>query len=271
MLNLPLQYPVKVQNGGFFISRGKGTHPTRTLNSYELIFVEKGQLRLREEQQFFTVSAGESLLLWPGHEHAGIGRFAGDLRFFWLHFECNTAPSIHATQQLHIPQYSRLQDKEGFAGLFRLFLTEQEQTNDPALLAGLLMLMLQRIVRDHHTVAPSTTAGAALAYRARQIIKTQFHQRLSTAALAQQLHCNPDYLGRVFRQTFQQTILENIHREQIRFAEQQLLTDSQSLATVAHEAGFQDLGYFRRIFKKLRGMTPSGYRRTYCKEHINSD
>lgn len=32
---------------------------------WELIFVEKGILTIREENQIFRVNAGESLLLWP--------------------------------------------------------------------------------------------------------------------------------------------------------------------------------------------------------------
>jgi hypothetical protein len=41
-------------------------------------------------------------------------------------------------------------------------------------------------------------AGAAMAWKAKQLIRTQFHLP-STSKLARELHCNADYLGRVFR------------------------------------------------------------------------
>ncbi|MGQ7095671.1 AraC family transcriptional regulator, partial [Escherichia coli] len=43
MLELSMTLPIKVQNGGLFISRGVGRHPARRLESWEIIFVEKGR------------------------------------------------------------------------------------------------------------------------------------------------------------------------------------------------------------------------------------
>ncbi|HBC9258444.1 TPA: AraC family transcriptional regulator, partial [Escherichia coli] len=64
MLELSMTLPIKVQNGGLFISRGVGRHPARRLESWEIIFVEKGRLAIQEEERIFLVDAGESLLLW---------------------------------------------------------------------------------------------------------------------------------------------------------------------------------------------------------------
>ncbi len=63
MLELSMSLPIKVQNGGLFISRGIGSHPARQLHSWEIIFVEKGTLTIRENNEIFSVNAGESLLL----------------------------------------------------------------------------------------------------------------------------------------------------------------------------------------------------------------
>ena len=87
MLELSMFLPIKVQNGGLFISRGVGSHPARRLQSWEIIFVEKGTLTIREGQTVFCVNAGESLLLWPQRLHIGVGQFPADLKFYWLHFE----------------------------------------------------------------------------------------------------------------------------------------------------------------------------------------
>lgn len=84
MLELSIAFPVRVQNGGLFISRGIGSHPARTLTSWEVIFVERGELQIREEDHLFIVQAGESLLLRPGHRHVGEGAFPADLKFYWL-------------------------------------------------------------------------------------------------------------------------------------------------------------------------------------------
>ena len=109
-----------------------------------------------------------------------------------------------------------------------------------------------------------------MAWKAKQLIRTQFHLPLSTSKLARELHCNADYLGRVFRRTFHLTLTEAIHRQRVRAAEKLLLGGSASLTEVATRCGFNDVGYFRQIFTKHTGLTPAVWKRRYCKEHINS-
>lgn len=93
MLELSMSLPIRVQNGGLFISRGVCSHPARKLQSWEIIFVEKGTLTICEEDEIFNVNAGESLLLWPERSHVGVGEFPADLKFYWLHFEVLTRVS----------------------------------------------------------------------------------------------------------------------------------------------------------------------------------
>ena len=76
-------------NGGRFISRGKGRHAVRTIDSNEIIFVIKGTLTMFEETRFFDLHAGDYLLLHRGRKHGGILDYPPGLSFFWLHFNSN--------------------------------------------------------------------------------------------------------------------------------------------------------------------------------------
>ena len=60
-----MEYHYNVQNGGRFISRGKGTHAARIIRSWELIFVLKSELCMFVGNDDYTVPAGSCLLL-PG-------------------------------------------------------------------------------------------------------------------------------------------------------------------------------------------------------------
>ncbi|WLA13577.1 AraC family transcriptional regulator [Xanthomonas translucens] len=272
MLELAVAYPIRVQNGGLFISRGIGAHPTRVIQSYELIFVERGTLSIREQDDDFHIGPGETLILWPGREHAGLGRFSDALRFYWVHFELAPATAVAAdgATLLSMPQRTAIRDPERFVGLFRWFLAEQEERRTLPMLEPIVLSMLQCVAGAWPDPHDSDRAGVALAYRARQLIGTQFQTALTASALAAQLHCNPDYLGRIYRRAFATTLTEAIHRQRIAFAEKLLLVNTCSVDEVAQRAGFSDSGYFRRIFRQRLGMTPSAYRRLYCKEHINS-
>lgn len=271
MLELSIALPIKVQNGGLFISRGVGRHPARKLTSWEIIFVEKGTLTIQEENRLFEVKAGESLLLWPKRRHVGTEDFPADLRFYWLHFEVKPGPSaLPEAAPLTIEQHCCVRDVPSVIALFRQFLSEQEKLQRSVALEMLLLLILQQISLSAGYEDRPDEAGAALAWKAKQLIRTQFHLPLSTSLLAKSLHCNADYLGRVFRRTFHLTLTEAIHRQRVRAAEKMLLNDSASLTEVATRCGFNDVGYFRQIFSKHTGLTPAVWKRRYCKEHINS-
>ncbi|WMY74590.1 AraC family transcriptional regulator [Buttiauxella selenatireducens] len=274
MLDLNISLPISVQNGGLFISRGVGRHPQRELDSWELIFVEKGILTIRENDTLFSVKEGESLLLWPHRKHVGVGTFPSDLKFYWLHFELNAQHNKKSdlpVSLISLPQHGQVINPQYVISLFRQFLSEQESMMRSSALELILLLIMQQlsvaVLDNTHT----DNSGAVLAYKAQQLIRTQFHLPISTSMLSSQLHCNADYLGRVYRQTFQLTITEAIHRQRVHSAEKMLIGDACSLSEVAERCGFQDVGYFRKVFRKAMGLTPAAWKRRYSKVHINSD
>ena len=189
MLELSMSLPIKVQNGGLFISRGVGSHPARRLQSWEIIFVEKGTLTIREGQTVFCVNAGESLLLWPQRLHIGVGQFPADLKFYWLHFEVTAENDASITEPLlAIPQHTRVGEPQYIISLFRQFLREQDNIHRSMALELILLLILQQIAAAA-SEQPVDSPGNALAWKAQQIIHTRFHLPISASTLAKELHC----------------------------------------------------------------------------------
>ncbi len=239
-----------------------------------MIFVEKGTLTILENDTLFSVKAGESLLLCPHRKHVGVGIFPADLKFYWLHFELNSQCSTKSDfpeSLISLPQHGKVHNPQYVISLFRQFLSEQEAINRSGALELILLLIMQQLSVAANDNPQPDNSGVALAYKAQQLIRTQFHLPISTSTLADKLHCNADYLGRVYRQTFQLTITEAIHRQRVLSAEKMLITDSCSLSEVAERCGFHDAGYFRKVFRKAMGLTPAAWKRRYCKVHINSD
>ncbi|MCH6898773.1 transcriptional regulator [Escherichia coli] len=271
MLELSMTLPIKVQNGGLFISRGVGRHPARRLESWEIIFVEKGRLTIQEDERIFLVDVGESLLLWPNRQHVGVEDFPADLKFYWLHFEVK-APDNDPRWLTHlsVPQQTKVADPQVLVALFRQFLSEQEKHQRTPALEFIVLLILQQLTRDARLDEQADGAGTTLAWKAQKLIRTQYHRPLSTALLARELYCNADYLGRVYRRVFHLTLTEAIHRQRVREAEKLLISEARSLTEVAALCGFNDVGYFRQIFRKHTGLTPAAWKRRYSKEHINS-
>ena len=285
-LQLSLSLPLEASNGGFFVSRGKGRHQDRTLASFELIFVSSGVLELQEAGKHFSVNAGETLLLWPGRPHGGRAAYPANLSFYWLHFHLNPQ---HLTPQTpthlpilqksapqpptwQIPQHVRVSRPDHLTNLFRRFLDDQETVTEGSPAANLLvLLMLYEVMGPYMPQRASERAATVLAGRADTLIRTQFHEPLSTSQLARQLHCNPDYLGRVFRQLYGLTLTEAVHQRRLKHARKLLLEPAQTTEAVASACGYSDVGYFRRVFKRAEGMTPLAFRKLYSKVHINTE
>lgn len=169
-----------------------------------------------------------------------------------------------------MPQQTKVADPQALVALFRQFLSKQEKHQRTPALEFIVLLILQQLTRDARLDEQADAAGTTLAWKAQKRIRTQYHRPLSTALLARELYCNADYLGRVYRRVFHLTLTEAIHRQRVREAEKLLISEARSLTEVAALFGFNDVGYFRQIFRKHTGLTPAAWKRRYSKEHINS-
>lgn len=84
-------------------------------------------------------------------------------------------------------------------------------------------------------------------------------------ALADEVHLNPDYLGRIFREATGETITARIQKVRIRRVCELLAATQRTVADIALACGFGDVKFFYTVFKKHTGMLPGDYRRTHQK------
>ena len=271
ILRLPVAHSIEAANGGLFISRGVGTHPRRVIDSFELIYVCDGVLSIEESGREFEVRQNEALILWPGREHGGVAPYPEHLQFYWVHFRLPETGRRALDETLAIPQHTRIVRPEQMTGMFRRLLNEQEQHGVQAIPAGLMIALMLWEVTTSHEVGPLVDGAApVLAARADTLIRTHFHEAISASTIAAQLRCNPDYLGRVFRRIYRCTLTEAIHAQRLRNAKQLLLEGGQAIEQIARGCGFEDAGYFRRIFKRAEGMTPQAWQRLHVRVHVNT-
>lgn len=268
---LPLHLPLRAANAGLFISRGKGIHPTRVIDSWELIFVRSGELGMFEGERTFKLHAGQALLLWPDRRHGGTVEYPKDLSFYWIHFYLAASRASTGAAALNLPQVTTLQDDERITSLLRRFLDDQQagRLTHPAS-ALLILQMLCEVAAAGD--APRTSAPvSALAAKVESYIQTNFHRPISTVDIADHFQCNPDYLGRVFRRVSSRTIVDFIHHTRMWHARKLLVDSALNIDQVARECGFDDSGYFRRLFLRHAGMPPRKYRQLHARMFVNTE
>ena len=263
--------PVKAQNAGLFISRGGAMHPTRVIDSHELIFVIDGELDMWEEEQVFHLEVGHTLHLWPGREHGSTVPMPPDLKFYWIHFfevcDPDNANKLSNTA-INIPQTAQLPRPEGLERLFRIFLAEQEIGTLRALSANLLTTLMLIEVAQQMKETGETEDLNVVATWAHTYIRMNFDRPITASKIARALGYNVDYLGRIYRQVYGCTLTEAIHRRRIKKAGEELLNGNLTISQIAANCGFNDPDYFRRIFKRYMQTTPSEYRDENARLHV---
>ncbi len=270
MSHLYITNPIEIENGGLFVSNGSGTHPKRVLNSFELIFVCQGTLSMREGETIYHLQQGDILLLHPNMEHEGAAPYTHDVKFYWVHFHLSKfSKSSRSDTVIELVKSGQVTDSSKVVALFNLLLHEQELGMDKTTLNLILLLIIREIgVKNagSHQAKP-----VSLANHAQSLIRRFYRDPITPSSLAGQLQCNVDYLGRVYKHSFGQTLSEAIQAKKIQAAKQDLVELNAPIEHIAKCLGYQDAGYFRRVFVKHVGITPAEYKKLYSIRTINAD
>jgi AraC-like DNA-binding protein len=258
-------------NAGLFVSPARGIHPERIIDSYELILVRSGTLVLGEDTTVFALEQGDTLVLWPGRVHRGVAPYAPNTSFYWVHFYLGAKPPERRDDGASIPQHCRLPEPLRLTELFLRFLDDQERHRlEKDYASTLVKLMLLEIALQNSPHFSAEMRSQNLAIQAQTLITRSFREPLSTSLIARKLHRNPDYLGRIYRQTYGCNPTEGIHRARMKHAKNLLLLTSMNVDEIAVACGYEDSDYFRKVFRRFFDMQPRRFRALHVKQHLNS-
>jgi AraC-like DNA-binding protein len=238
-------------------------HADRVLPVHELIVVQAGTLPIAEEDRRFEVRRDEWVLLRAGRRHFGTADLDRETWFFWLCF--GDTPEAAGVDDAVIDSGRRtgtVSRPDRMRTHFEHLLEDQHRgILSPAIARSYLHLLIAETrlpaTADEHAEAVPALAERASAYIAAHLSDPE----LCTARIATSLACGPDYLGRLFRSSFDETITDHIHRLRIEKALTLFRTTGLPSDRVAAAVGFSDVRYFRRIFKRRIGLTASQFRR----------
>jgi transcriptional regulator GlxA family with amidase domain len=127
--------------------------------------------------------------------------------------------------------------------------------------AKALLLETPRMWQSGYAAAPPRSAHDDDAVkRAQDWLFRNFKQEVSLDDLAARVGMSPRNFARRFSAATGETPLGYLHRLRIDAARHLLETRGKSVADVSQEVGYEDLGFFRRLFRRHTGATPQAYR-----------
>lgn len=88
-------------------------------------------------------------------------------------------------------------------------------------------------------------------------------KRISMETLVNISCMSKDHLIRLFKREIYMTPINYVLKKKIEKAQLKLVTETAEVKEIAFQLGFENQGYFNRVFKRFTGLTPMAYRRSY--------
>lgn len=225
-------------------------------SSYELYYLEAGSREYFVEDKFFSVSAGDFILIAPNKFHRTGGAYS--LRTI-VGFTYDFLAEIYTPNV--IKDLLRCFDKtlisppesmqEELKGLLKS-LAECTRQTDFAVDLGTLLKKLSKCT-------PETSYDERISNIIKYINK-YFSEIHSIEQIAEQMHISKHHLCRVFKEAMGITMIDYLNNIKIKNACNFLESSDKDILEISQLCGFNSSAYFSNVFKKITGYSPLKYR-----------
>lgn len=94
-------------------------------------------------------------------------------------------------------------------------------------------------------------------------ISENHNKRIKLETLSALCGISPSYFSKTFKKAFGEGLSEFINRLRVERAKELLIKTRKTVGDIAYETGFDECGYFIKIFKRLTDFTPGAYRENF--------
>jgi len=94
-------------------------------------------------------------------------------------------------------------------------------------------------------------------------LETHYNKHITMEEMAGICNMSPRNFSRRFERATSNTPLEYLQRYRIENAKKMLETPNESIERIAMDCGYEDISFFRKIFRRHVGMTPKEYKQKY--------
>lgn len=235
----------------------------------ELLRVISGRFTLSVEDETLCLGPGDTAFIASGCLHGGTPENAVyecvvlDMRFLLMAGEaCRRYVGAVLHREIAVNSFFPAQS-EAARAVEPLFLALREEApGREAVAAGCLLRLIGEIYRlglYHAAPTPEDYRRTLQLKRVFELIEQEYASPLSLARLAACANMNPRYFCRFFKQAAHRSPMDYLNYYRVERACCALAASDCNVTEAALDAGFSDTGYFIRIFKRYKGVTPGKY------------
>lgn len=106
--------------------------------------------------------------------------------------------------------------------------------------------------------------SSSIIYDIEKYLQANFDRDVKLQEISDHFYISREYISRKFKQEFNVNISDYLVRIRINKAKSLLKNSQLKIYEIANMIGYQDDKYFRKVFKKVEGITPNEYRALYA-------
>ncbi len=246
--------------------------------SYWIVLVNRGTLRLKVDDKPINVEKGKTLLVLPYEVCVGAEPLRTSAQWQWLAFRVaksgrrSKSVTVEAARSINAGEPGRV--TEIFRFLIEDFHSHRRDGEYQLSTLGTHHLMLSLLARLDPREAGTQqvfSTSTVIAERAKDYVRIHINDPIRTYDVARALDCSTGYLSTSFSKAYGETLSSYILRTKLGIARNFITQTRKSFGQIANEFGFTSLNYFTRAFKRHHGMSPREYRNAYSHRYITTD
>ncbi len=169
--------------------------------------------------------------------------------------------SIHVTEIQHDPEYSNI--------LNILFESIKNSSKGYTLTVTGCLYMLLGFLREKEMFSDTLPIDSAhkneknviILKKALAFMRQNYDNQITLADIADAAGISPKYLCTFFKEMTDKTPFEYLNVYRVERASRKLINSDVPVTQIAYSCGFNDLSYFIKTFKQIKGVTPKNFRK----------
>ena len=126
----------------------------------------------------------------------------------------------------------------------------------------LTVQLLTKSVAIDEEIAAKAAESSEITTKIQSFIEAHISEPISLATLADHLGFSETYCSKIIKQKTKLGFSEYVNQVRLRDAEEFLQKTQMSITEICHAVGFNSVATFNRNFKKLRGLSPTEFRKS---------
>ena len=232
---------------------------------YQLLYIAAGKAHFYFDGKEQIITAGHMVLYRP-KEPQKYDYFGEDqTEVYWVHFTGSDVKNI-------LRSYGLTDDKRVFycssgldyQNLFRTMINELQMCKEKysemlEMYLKQVFIMLERYFANAARIEPIRVIEEI--DKATKYFNEHYNEDINIEEYTQKNYVSISWFIRAFKQCTGSTPMQYILSKRISNAETLLLDHSYNITEIAQIVGYDNPLYFSRIFKKIKGLSPSEYRK----------